>query len=290
MPARTTRAGETTRGGITMTGTRRLLAVLVAALALSAIAAPAAYAIYPSSIAATGDSITRAFNTCETAFTDCPQNSWATGTEAAINSFYLRIVAGNPAARGNLFNDARSGARMSNLPEQVTRVIEQRVDYLVIEMGANDVCTSGEETMTSVAAFTEQFERAIRSLRERLPGARISVGSIPSTFTLWEILHTNRSATETWRLLSVCQSMLRNATSRTREDEERRIRVREREVEFNRVLERVCATYAQCKFDRNTGYNTRFEARLVSTRDYFHPSFEGQRTIAEIEWGVTWVF
>ncbi len=247
-------------------------------------------AVYPNSIAATGDSITRAFNTCRPTFRDCLENSWATGTKREVNSFYERIVAGNAAARGNLFNDARSGARMSHLREQVARSIEHRVDYIVIEMGANDVCTSSEATMTSVASFTADFERSIRDLRERLPGARISVGSIPNVYQLWSLLNGNRSATGTWNLLRICQSMLANPTSRSREDEERRLRVQRREVEFNRALETVCATYAQCKFDRNTGYNYRFRAEEVSTNDYFHPSLTGQATIADIEWGVTWVF
>jgi lysophospholipase L1-like esterase len=273
-----------------MSGIRRLVLALVVGASLAALAAPAALAVYPNSIAATGDSITRAFNSCRPTFTDCPANSWATGTEAAVNSFYTRIVAGNPAARGNLFNDARSGARMSHLPEQVRRSIEHRVDYVVIEMGANDVCTSSEATMTSVASFERDFDRAIRDLRERLPGARISVGSIPNVYHLWNLFKEDRSATGTWNLLRICQSMLANPTSRSREDEERRLRVQRREVEFNRALETVCATYAQCKYDRGTGYNYRFRAEEVSRNDYFHPSVTGQATIAEIEWGVTWVF
>ncbi len=280
-----------------MPGTRRrraraatFLAALAAAACLAGIGASSALAVYPNSIAATGDSITQAFNTCRTAFTNCPQNSWATGTEVGVNSFYLRIVAGNPRAREQLHNDSVSGAKMSGLGSQITNVVSQGVDYVTIEMGANDVCTSSEESMTSVASFRSSFEAAIRTLRERLPGARISVGSIPNVYNLWSVLHTNRSALSTWRLFSVCQSMLRNAESLSREDEERRLRVQRREVEFNTVLESVCATYAQCKFDRNTGFNFRFEAAEVSTNDYFHPSVRGQTTIASIEWGVTWVF
>ena len=70
-----------------------------AALCLIALASSAALAAYPNSMAATGDSITRAFNTCSFPFTDCPQNSWATGTEAAVNSFYLRIRERNRASK-----------------------------------------------------------------------------------------------------------------------------------------------------------------------------------------------
>ena len=270
-----------------MTGTRRMLVALAAALCLTALASSAALAVYPSSMSATGDSITRAFNTCSFPFIDCPQNSWATGTEATVNSFYLRIRAVNPAIEGRLFNDARSGARMSNLPEQATAAAGHRVEYVVVEMGANDVCTSEEGTMTSVASYRTNFEAAMRTLGERLPaGARISVGSIPNVYQLWSLLHTNRSAVSTWSSLGICQSMLRNATSTTREDEERRLRVQRREVEFNGVLSEVCARYAACQFDANTGYEFRFEAAEVSTRDYFHPSVRGQTTIARIEWPV----
>ena len=114
-------------------------------------------------------------------------------------------------------------------------------------MGANDVCTSEEGNMTSVASYRSNFEAAMRTLSERLPSARISVGSIPNIYQLWSLLHTNRSALSTWRSLGICQSMLRNAESTSREDEERRLRVQRREVEFNGVLAEVCARYANCQ-------------------------------------------
>ncbi|HKG02311.1 MAG TPA: SGNH/GDSL hydrolase family protein [Conexibacter sp.] len=267
-----------------MTGIRRMLVALAAAVSLIALASSAALAAYPNSMAATGDSITRAFNTCSFPFTDCPQNSWATGTERTVNSFYLRIRERNRGIEGRLFNDARSGARMSDLPGQATTAAGQRVEYVVTEMGANDVCTSEVGTMTSVASYRTNFETAMRTLGERLPaGARISVGSIPNIYQLWSVLHTNGSAVSTWNSLGICQSMLRNPTSTTREDEERRLLVQRREVEFNGVLAEVCATYLNCQYDRNAGYEVRFEAGEVSTRDYFHPSVRGQATIASIE-------
>lgn len=267
-----------------MTGTRRLLAASFAALCLIALASAAALAAYPNSMAATGDSITRAFNTCSFPFIDCPQNSWATGTERAVDSFYLRILERNAGIREHLHNDAVSGAKMAELPGQVGNAISQSVEYLVIEMGANDVCTSEEGTMTSVASFKSNLESALRSFTARLPSARISVGSIPNVYWLWSLLHTNSSAVSTWNSLGICQSMLRNPTSTSREDEERRLRVQRRELEFNGVLAEVCALYANCQYDRNTGYEYRFEAAEVGTRDYFHPSQRGQATIARIEW------
>jgi hypothetical protein len=267
-----------------MTGTRRLLAATFAALCLTALAASAALAAYPNSMAATGDSITRAFNTCSFPFIDCPANSWATGTNTTVNSFYLRILAVNPGIREHLFNDAVSGAQMADLPGQITNVVRQRVEYVTIAMGANDVCTGSEESMTSVASFESSLRSALATLTRELPAVKISLGSVPNIYWLWSLLHTNRSAVSTWNSFGICQSMLRNATSTSREDEERRLRVQRRNVEFNTVLANVCATYANCEYDRNTGYEFRFEAGEVSTRDYFHPAVRGQQTIARIEW------
>jgi lysophospholipase L1-like esterase len=267
-----------------MSGIRRLLGALVASLCLIAFAAQAASAAYPNSLAATGDSITRAFNTCSFPFIDCPANSWATGTNTTVNSFYLRILAANSRIRGNLFNDAVSGAQMDDLPGQVSNVVSQRAEFVLVEMGANDVCTSTEESMTSVASYRTSFESAMRTLTERLPSTRIAVGSVPNIYWLWELLHTNRSAVSTWNSFSICQSMLRNATSTSVEDQERRLRVQRRNIEFNGVLAEVCALYANCQYDGGAGYEFRFEAGEVSTRDYFHPSVTGQATIARIEW------
>lgn len=273
-----------------MSGIRRHAAALLAALACLAVAAPAALAVYPNSMAATGDSITKAFNTCATPFTDCPANSWSTGTNASVNSIYSRILAANPAIRGNQFNDARSGAEIAALPEQVTRAIGQRVEYVTVAMGANDACGINEAAMTPVVDFQASFQTAIDLLRTRLPGARISVVSIPNVHYLWRIFHTVPAAVTAWEAFDVCQSMLANPTSLSRADAARRNRVLTRIVEYNTVLSNVCATYAQCKYDRGTGFNYRFRVEEVSTNDYFHPSVAGQRAIASIEWGATWVF
>jgi hypothetical protein len=54
--------------------------------------------------------------------------------------------------------------------------------------------------------------------------------------------------------------------------------------EFDSVLQSVCAKYTQCKYDNGAGFKTQFATGDVSTRDYFHPSVEGQALIASIAW------
>ena len=84
---------------------------------------------------------------CSFPFVDCPGNSWSTGSSAAVNSHYRRILAANPAIAGRNFNAAHTGGRMSALSGQVATVVSQGVEYVTILMGANDVCTSSASTI-----------------------------------------------------------------------------------------------------------------------------------------------
>jgi lysophospholipase L1-like esterase len=268
----------------------KFAAAIAAAACLALVAAAPTFAAYPNSMAATGDSITRAFNTCSFPFIDCPQNSWATGTNSTVNSFYLRILANNSAIQGNAHNLAVSGAQMDDLQSQVNGAVSRGVEYVTIGMGANDACTSSESTMTSVTSFETDFQAAIDTLETQLPNAKISVGSVPNIYWLWDLLHTNKKAVSAWDSYNICQSMLDNPTSTAKVDEDRRQRVLQRVRDFNTVLSNVCGAYANCKYDGDTAFDYQFKATEVSTRDYFHPSVEGQKTIAEIEWAVNWKF
>ncbi len=263
---------------------RALVAAFGAVLALVSLNVASAQATTPSSMDALGDSITRAYNTCSFPFIDCPENSWATGTNKAVNSVYERILAKNAAIKGNNNNDAKSGAKMSELNGQAEKALTRKVELVSVLMGANDACTSSVSTMTSVANYKSQFETAMNTLTKGLPSAQIDIGSLANVYRLWEIFHTNSSAVSTWNSLKICQSLLANPTSLAKADEERRLQVKTREEEFDSTLESVCAKYTQCKYDKGLGFKTVFNTNDVGTRDYFHPSIEGQALIASAAW------
>lgn len=272
---------------VVITITRRLcLAALASLLAIASLGVMSASAsAHANSMDALGDSITRAFNTCSFPFVDCPENSWATGTNSAVKSYYERALAVNSGISGHNFNDAVSGAKMEALNGQAEKAVSRKAELVGILMGANDACTSSLSTMTSVATYKSQFESAMNTLTKGLPaGAQINVGSLPNVYRLWEIFHTNSSAVNTWNSLKICQSLLEKPTSLEKADEERRLKVRTREEEFDTVLETVCAKFTQCKFDNDAGFKTVFNTNDVSTRDYFHPSIEGQAVIAKEAW------
>ncbi|HEX5823712.1 MAG TPA: GDSL-type esterase/lipase family protein [Candidatus Limnocylindrales bacterium] len=259
-----------------------LVGVLAAITLLLPVATEAAS--YPDSMASTGDSITRAYNTGFFPYTDNAAGSWSTGTNTGVASHYSRLLALNPAIRGKNYNDAKSGARMADLNGQMTKVVSQHVEYVTVLMGGNDVCTSSPATMTSVAAFTSQFRTAMDTITAGSPGTRVYVVSIPSVMRLWSTLKGSATVRLVWSLFGVCQSMLKNPLSTAVADVERRSTVDQRERAYNGVLESVCAEYRRCRFDGNAVFDYAFSAADITGRDDFHPSLTGQKNIAAVTW------
>jgi lysophospholipase L1-like esterase len=234
----------------------------------------------PRVMASTGDSITRAFNVgwcCVLA--DSPSRSWSTGASTSVHSHYRRLIAIDPRLLGHAYNDAASGARMRDLAGQLARAAAQRADYVTIEMGANDVCTSSAATMTTVTDFEAQFRAAMRQFTETRPRARILVASIPDIYRLWTLFHDNPVATLTWSTFGICPSMLRPTNTETL-----RQQARAREMAFNEVLGRVCSEFSRCRWDNGAVFNNQYAPADVSTVDYFHPSVRGQNTLAAVTW------
>jgi PKD repeat protein len=228
---------------------------------------------------ATGDSITRAFNLCFFPFTDCPAQSWSTGTNSSVNSHARRL-----GITGTASNDARSGAKMSDLPGQATTVFNRNVGYVTVLMGGNDVCTDTEALMTSPSSYELNFRTAMDKLATDLTPPLVYVVSVPNVKNLWEILHGSSSARSAWNSYNVCQSLLANPQSTAQADVDRRERVKQRNMELNQRLRAACGTYTFCRFDGEASFGTAFVPNDVSTRDYFHPSSAGQAKLASVSY------
>lgn len=240
---------------------------------------------YPRVMASTGDSMTRAFNTGWLPFTDNPAASWSTGSDSRVVSHFQRLAALTPSGKIVAYNDARSGAKMADLKRQMTLAVSQGAQYVTVLMGANDVCTSSEASMTSVADFTAQFTDAMNTITAGAPRATVYVVSIPNIYHLWEIYKDSTLARFAWDLFNTCQSMLANPVSTLAADVQRRNNVSTRNAELNEALASVCGAYPrQCIFDANTVFNAAFTRSDISTRDYFHPSIAGQAKLAAVSW------
>jgi lysophospholipase L1-like esterase len=246
-------------------------------------AAAAAAPPLPDSMAAIGDSITQAVDVC-CLFGNWPGHSWSTGNAPldGIAGHYERIRARNPAIRGHRWNNAVSGAQMADAPGQARATVGQGAQYVTILMGANDLC-GWDGTLTPTATFRAQFTQTLDSLQAGLPDTHVLVSSIPNLHQLWSVLRTNPVAQVVWQAAGICPSMLNFFNSPAD-----RQAVIDRERELNQVLDQVCATWSNCRFDHYLTYNYDFTPAMVSKLDRFHPSLAGQATLAALTWQASW--
>ncbi|MFF8746959.1 SGNH/GDSL hydrolase family protein [Streptomyces californicus] len=233
----------------------------------------------PRSIAAVGDSITRGFDACSV-LTDCPEASWATGTDASVRSLALRLLGPSRAAEKS-WNHAVSGSRMVQLPEQMALAAKKRPELVTVMTGANDACRDSARLMTPVADFRTYFEASMRQLRAGAPKARVYVSSVPDLKRLWSTGRTSELGKKIWEL-GICRSMLADADDLGPAAVARREAVQDRVVAYNKVLRDVCAKDRYCRYDGGAVFDFRFTGTQLSPWDWFHPSRDGQARLAEI--------
>ncbi|MFD3656068.1 SGNH/GDSL hydrolase family protein [Streptomyces sp. NPDC058620] len=233
----------------------------------------------PASLAAVGDSITTGFDACSV-LADCPEVSWATGTDSAVRSLAVRLLGASKAATHS-WNHAVSGARIAQLPEQMALAAKVKPELVTVMIGANDACRDSARIMTPVADFRASFEASMRQLRATAPKAQVYVSSVPDLKRLWSTGRTNELGKQIWKL-GICRSMLGDADNMGAAAVARRDTVRKRVIAYNQVLKDVCAKDARCRYDGGAVFDYRFTGKQLSQWDWFHPGRDGQARLAEI--------
>lgn len=233
----------------------------------------------PASIAAVGDSITRGFDACSV-LADCPEVSWATGSDPAVRSLAARLL-GDAEAPARSWNLAATGSRMADLPGQLSQAAAHKPDLVTVMVGSNDACRPTASSMTPVAEFRSGFEAALAGLRAASPTTQVYVSSIPDLQRLWEQGKDDPMVRRIWSL-GICQSMLADPLAAGSGATTRREQVRARVVEYNEVLREVCAKDALCRYDGGAVFQYPFSAEQLSRWDWFHPGKDGQARLAEL--------
>ena len=159
---------------------RSTLLATLAALALVAAGATGAEAAappLPAKMAALGDSITQAMDSC--GYKDCPAYSWATGTQASVASHASRLRAAGDTALVT-YNDAVSGSTSAALLGQANSAVAQGANYVTIEISAISACTVHHGRNDTDHHLRGQHEVALTAVFDSSPGADIFVASIPT--------------------------------------------------------------------------------------------------------------
>ncbi|MEU5052713.1 SGNH/GDSL hydrolase family protein [Streptomyces sp. NPDC021096] len=227
----------------------------------------------PASMASLGDSITRGFDACSV-LEDCPEVSWATGTE--VDSLARRLLL---SPQTSSWNYAKTGARMADLPGQMRSAVAHKPQLVTVLLGANDACRADVAQMTPVDRFRTDFEASLGTLRSTLPKSQVYVAGIPDLKRLWSEGRKSMLGKQIWKMASICPSMLRDADAADEAAEERRAQVDKRVGEYNAVLKDICGRDTLCRYDGAVNGYT-FTGQELSKWDWFHPSKKGQVELA----------
>ena len=230
-----------------------------------------AYVDYPSSIAvlahsgATGESSDPRRPRFE-----ARENSWATGTNPAVDSVYRRILAKNPAIEGHNFNLAHGSANVRDLLRQAERAVarraEARVDPRADHGRGHGLPGDGRD----YATFRAGFISALEALAQGAPESSIFVVSQFGSPSNWRMLRP----VERRRIGGTGPCAFLDPEGRVVPKELARL---ERIIHgYEAQLAAGCKTVRQCRYDGGAF------GRIVDRRAYFssdlnHLSVKNQR-------------
>jgi hypothetical protein len=204
-------------------------------------------------------------------------NSWATGTNPAVNSVYLRILARNPAIKGHNVNLAHGSATVQDLLVMTHEAValKPKPDLVLIQiMDADMACPA---TGRDYAAFRAAFISALKVLARGAPRSRFLVVSQFGSPSNWRMLSPaeRRSVGGTGPCDFLDPSGRLVATKLAR---------LERIIHgYEAQLKAACARVSQCRYDGGAF------GRIVDKREYFssdlnHFSVQGHARAAAVAW------
>jgi lysophospholipase L1-like esterase len=236
---------------------------------------------WPNAVAGIGDSITLATladNSIGGTSYGQPEHSFSVGYDPSdgVNSHYERIKAVNPGITGHVWNLAESGAKAADLPGQAIWAWMTGADYVVIQMGANDICADSTSRMTPTATFLAYYDQALSILKAGLPDATILVTAVPRVGHVYEVGRRDFWCQLKWATFQWCNNVLRNGGTQ-------RYQAEVRNWEYNNGLDALIrdkyGDYGVI-FDYRP-YSWPFERGNLSEVDCFHPDLSGQQGLAD---------
>ena len=213
---------------------------------------------------------------------DAPENSWATGSNPAVNSVYQRLVAVEPANKDHVANMGVDGSGVDALPDEISAGLEQVPHprlVLIMTIDGDEHCDGTDPANYPV--YGAKLRAALRTLVEASPQVVIVILSqldsaadgIPAQLKYPESLPKFEGT-------GMCDPF----------DEKGRIRpaaVRALDtirIGYEQEGARVCAQFRQCHTDGGIGTRfTNFPAWSVPG-DWNHLTVKGHARLAAMVW------
>jgi hypothetical protein len=138
---------------------------------------------YPNSIVVIGHSGATGYNSDpRRPGVDARANSWATGSNPAVNSIYLRILARNPRIKGHNFNLAVDGSDVTDLVRQAREAVSLRtpLELVLVQTVDNDMRCDGTDPK-NYKRYAATLSRALQIIATGAPNAQIFIVSVWGT-------------------------------------------------------------------------------------------------------------
>ena len=242
----------------------------------TALGAPAAVLVYPSSIAAIGHSDTNGSGV-KGPRTNWPHSSWVTGDSPAVQSLYSRILARHPAIRGNKFNLAINGADAASMLLQARKAVglKPTPELVVVQGIDNDIACD----TVSHKPFQVAFARVLEALATGAPEARIfvvsqfgSAGTRATALTLKQRIRIGGGS-------GPCNFIDGNGSIRPKQ-----LAYLEAVIHrYEAAVATACKAVANCRYDGGA-FGRAVDRREWISDDLNHFSLEGNAKAAAVAW------
>jgi hypothetical protein len=232
---------------------------------------------YPNSIALLGDSAAAGPIAGARQSAAARENSWATGTNPAVGSVYLRIRARNPRISGHSVDLTRPGADADALVDQARRAValDPLPALIVIQIMENDIqCPTSQ---IAVQAFGP-VRTALDILAIGAPGSKVFVVSRfgrPGTYAKSLSPAERRSVGGT----GACDFI--DPQGRVSQRKVASFEETIRQYEFQ--LDHDCQKFPDCRYDGGA-FGRIVDRRAYLASDLRHLSIKGQATAAAVAW------
>jgi len=215
---------------------------------------------------------------------DAPQNSWATGTNPAVNSIYSRLLAVNPAIKGHATNVAVDGSDVTALPAQLDEALKARPipELFLIQSVDNDMRCDGTDAK-NYGPFGQQLTAVLQRIAKSAPHAGILIVSSPwaTSANYAAVAATSADGRSANSGSGPCDAFSADGKLQP-------AHVAYFETVTNHYfaeLEKSCEAVPQCRYDAGALHAMRITAADVAP-DFNHLSIAGLAKQAAIEWTV----
>ena len=273
---------------------RLTIAALLAALVAVPLAAgaPRHAATYPNSIAVLGTATANGWQTDPAhSFQTAPENSWATGTNPAVDSIYSRLLALNPAIKGHNINLSVSdnaldsaGHELDDFDREVQQALRQGVKPgLVLVQVIDRALKCDGTTERDFAGYGSRFSGLLDELAKGMPNATILVVSQWGSFASY-VKYLQSLDPHTARLKNAGKKPCQLVSSPSGQIVASRVAYAESIVAGEEAqLKAACAQVPNCHYDG--GAASRIAVTSADVAQYqFTPTISGQAKIAAAEW------